>query len=787
MRLKPLKWLLAATIIIFALASGYVSVLTKDRQEALQKISRYDVAWTIAQAVSEFMRLEQSLAVYAVPGSNFPLEEVQLRLDIAFSRLATFEQTGARPEVQRSLRLFFESNPENDATLTLVRRSLEAVDEVINSGRVPRSVEVLGALQILAPVDSRLTALASEASSYAAALVDADRRELQNLSALNSGLAAVFIACGVLLIILLVYHNELLSRAQGKLRNLTDQLTNAFADLQTQHTRFDAALNNMAQALCMFDDAGKLAVFNERFAQITGMGAQLEAGMDLADLVRRSSPSFQSLFLFQQPLLTSPRTETRMCDIGEDECVSLVHSPLPDGGWLATYEDITERRRAAARIVHMAHHDALTDLPNRVLFNEQLSSALASANRQEQRVALFLLDLDDFKDINDSLGHHVGDQLLQVIAERLSRFVGDPLRISRIGGDEFAVFATGQLAEMSIAYADQLIEQLSQPLDIEGHNIAVGVSIGVVESTSDETAEPQELFRRADLALYKAKADGRGCARLYEPVLDEKLQERKKLELDLGRALEGGEMRVHYQPIIDTVSQRPTSYEALLRWEHKELGFVSPATFIPIAEQTGAIVELGEWVLQQACAEAARWPYKASVAVNLSAIQFRDATLVDRVNGVLSTTGLDPSRLELEITESVLLEASELTVTSLKQLKALGIRIAIDDFGTGYSSLSSLRRFPFDKIKIDRSFVKDLPMSNDARAVVELIVQLGKLLGMKTTAEGVETKAQFDSLRAMECSEVQGFLFDRARPVAELALPYRPTGSHHLLEQQRRA
>ena len=775
--LSLLKWVLAATVITFALASWYVSINARDRGAAMQKISRYEVAWTIGQAVNEFTRFEHRLAAFAVPGSDVPAQEVQLRLDIIFSRLLTFEQTGPRPEAQRSLRLFFESNPANQAALVDLRKALEAVDPIVASiDTMRRPEELLAALKILSPLDEKLTALASSASSYAASQVEADQRELQNLNFLSSALATVFIVCGFLLIILLVYHNTLLSRTQMRSRDLADQLTSAFAVLRLQNARFDGALNNMPQALCVFDGEGKLAVFNERFREITGFGSSLAVGLDLDELLRRSSASFQTIFAKQAPWIDTNRTETAVCDVGE-ACFAIQHSPLPDGGWLATYEDISERRRAMDQIVHMAHHDALTDLPNRIQFNEQLRSTLALPGGGDQQVALFLLDLDNFKDVNDTLGHAVGDQLLQVIGSRLTAFVGAPDRVSRISGDEFATFSNLGGGMDAIAYANALIHHLSRPYHVDGNEIIVGVSIGVALSACSETIDPQELFRRADLALYQAKDEGRGRASLFEPSMDDRLQQRKRLELDLAHALERGEMALHYQPIMDTRTRRPVGYEALLRWSHPELGFVSPATFIPVAERTGIIFELGAWVLEQACIEAASWAASTTIAVNLSAIQFRDNTLVESVADVLGRTGLSAARLELEITESVLLDATEPTLVSLKRLKALGVQIAMDDFGTGYSSLSSLRSFPFDKIKIDRSFVKDLPASEDARAVVDLIVQLGRLLNMNITAEGVETEAQFESLRAMSCTQVQGFLFDRPGPITQLRPEHQPPRS----------
>ena len=774
MPIRLLKGLLAATIIIFALASGYVAILAANRQAALQKISRYDVAWTVGQSVSEFMRLEHQLAAFAIPGSEVPLEEVQLRLDIMFSRIQTFQQTLEPDGAQRSLRLFFESNPEHDATLRDFREALEAVDAVVFADRPPNSEEVLAALETLRPFDARLTSLTSAAMGYAAALADSDRRDLQTLSRLSTALAAVFITCGVALVILLILHNRLLGRAHSRSQDLANRLTGTMEDLRVQNVRFDAALNNMPQALCTFDAHGRLAVFNERFLDLVGTQDRLRIGMSIDQVVTGGSATFRTLFEQQRPLLSSGKTESIVFDTPDDRSFSLVHSPLPGGGWLATYEDISDRRRAAARIAHMAHHDALTDLPNRILFHEQLSAALDDARHTGSQVALFFLDFDEFKDVNDSLGHHVGDQLLRAIADRLVVCAEDDLHVSRFGGDEFALFTVQEPGRDYLQLASWLIGQLSRPYEVDGREIKVGVSIGLVESAPAEDVDPRELFRRADLALYKAKADGRGCARRYEQSLDEALRQRKNLEQDLGYALERRQFVVHYQPIIDAATQMPTSYEALLRWRHPELGMVPPAVFIPVAEQSGAISALGEWVLQQACTEAVTWESGESVAVNLSAIQLRDPMLVDWVATVLRRTGLAPARLELEITESVLLEASELTLTSLKRLKAMGVRIAMDDFGTGYSSLSSMRSFPFDKIKIDRSFVKDLPGSSDAKAIVQLIVQLGRQLGMRTTAEGVETEDQAACLKAMSCSELQGYLFDRPNLVAELSPSYRP-------------
>jgi diguanylate cyclase (GGDEF)-like protein len=435
------------------------------------------------------------------------------------------------------------------------------------------------------------------------------------------------------------------------------------------------------------------------------------------------------------------------------------------GGWVATFEDITEWLEAQAKISHMARHDALTNLPNRTLFHEQLEQGLRLAKPGEQ-LAVLCLDLDHFKDINDSLGHPIGDALLEEVGRRLAACVGENDTVARLGGDEFAVVQLGRSEEQAATVlAGRLVEVISAPYEIADHQIVIGVSIGISLSPQDGS-NPDELLKNADLALYRAKADGRGTYRFFETGMDARAQARRLLEMDLRAALRRNEFEVYYQPIRDLASDRVVAFEALIRWNHPERGLISPAAFIPLAEETGLVLQLGEFVLRTACTDAATWPDDIGVAVNLSPVQFKSPNLVVSVTEALAASGLAPQRLELEITESVLLQNSDATLATLHELRAHGVRISLDDFGTGYSSLSYLRSFPFDKIKIDRSFVSELPTRQDSMAIIRAVTGLGRSLGIVTTAEGVENDAQLELLRREGCTQVQGYLFSTPRPAS---------------------
>jgi diguanylate cyclase (GGDEF)-like protein/PAS domain S-box-containing protein len=438
-------------------------------------------------------------------------------------------------------------------------------------------------------------------------------------------------------------------------------------------------------------------------------------------------------------------------------------------GYLVAIVDITERRQAEARIAYMAHHDGLTDLPNREFYQERLREALTEAQTGNKRVAILYVDLDLFKNVNDSFGHPMGDRLLRLVADRLRSQVRGNHLAARLGGDEFAVILTSDISPNEASdFSTRLIEVLSASYDIDGVEVVIGASVGIALSPSDGTTS-EELMRNADMALYRAKSDGGGVHRFFEREMDRIAQKRRDMEVDLRRAFANGEFELHYQPLVDIGTDRISGFESLLRWQHPDKGMISPAEFIPIAEDIGLIVSLGEWVLREACAEAAKWPDEVKVAVNLSPVQFRSRNLVQAVISALAHSGLSPRRLELEITESVFLAETEANLAILHQLRELGVRISMDDFGTGYSSLSYLRSFPFDKIKIDRSFVKDLAERPDCVAIVRAISGLGRSLNITTTAEGVETVDQLDWLRNEGCNEVQGFLFSAAKPAGEVA------------------
>ncbi|HEX5779599.1 MAG TPA: EAL domain-containing protein [Xanthobacteraceae bacterium] len=434
---------------------------------------------------------------------------------------------------------------------------------------------------------------------------------------------------------------------------------------------------------------------------------------------------------------------------------------------LTVIEDITERKRAEERIAHLAHHDALTNLPNRVLFRSQLEIAMSQL-REGEHLALLYLDVDHFKSINDTLGHPIGDELLRAIAGRLRRCAQMSDTVARLGGDEFA------LIHMAIRHPQDCIpllnciyEAVRAPYELGGHQVVADVSIGIAIAPGDGT-EPDELLKNADLALYGAKAEGRGTYRFFELDMDARMKERRTLELDLRKAITEGEFELYYQPIRNIAEGHVVGCEALLRWNHPERGIVSPAEFIPVAEETGLIIPIGEWVLRRACADAVTWPDGMKVAVNLSPAQFRSRSLVQTIFNAFATAGLNPDRLELEITETVLMQHTDTTIEMLNQLRKIGVRIAIDDFGTGFSSLGYLRSFPISKLKIDRSFIRDLPDDADALAIVRAVVGLANSLGIVSTAEGVETEEQYEALRELGCSEMQGFLLSRPCPIREV-------------------
>ena len=544
--------------------------------------------------------------------------------------------------------------------------------------------------------------------------------------------------------------------------------------LNRQKVLLDGALENMSQGLCMFDADGRILLFNEHYLRMMGRSDLELEGRLLRDVLHELSAAGRwdgDADEFVANLIVEAREgrSTSNVIVQSGRSIRIVHQPMQGGGgWVTTFEDITEWQRAQAQIMHMARHDALTNLPNRTLFREQLEQALR-LNKRGHKLAVLCLDLDHFKDINDSLGHPIGDALLMEVGRRLISCVGEGDTVARLGGDEFAIVqlcGTGE-ANPAVRLASRLVEEISAPYDVGGHQLVIGVSVGI-SLAPDDGSNPDELLKKADLALYRAKADGRGTYRFFEAGMDARAQARRLLELDMRAALPRGEFQMHYQPIRDVASDRIVACEALLRWSHPMRGLIPPGNFIPLAEETGLIIQIGEWVLRTACRDAAAWPDDIGVAINLSPVQFKNPNLVAHVMDALARSGLPARRLELEITESVLLQNSETTLATLHALRGNGVRISLDDFGTGYSSLSYLRSFPFDKIKIDRSFVEDVTSRDDSLAIVRAVTGLGRSLGIATTAEGVETPAQLELLRREGCTQAQGYLFSKPRPVDEV-------------------
>ena len=544
--------------------------------------------------------------------------------------------------------------------------------------------------------------------------------------------------------------------------------------LAEQNRRFDAALNNMPHGLSMFDADRRLIVCNRRFADMYRLPQALnEQGARFADILEhrirtRQAPDDAESYGQQMRKIgdLAKATSYRVCLI-DGRTIHVHYEPMVGGGWVVTHQDVTEAIRAEARITHLARHDSLTDLPNRVLFKEKVDEALLRVARGGS-LAVLCLDLDRFKAVNDTLGHSSGDELLKLVADRLRASVRDTDTVARLGGDEFAIiqpFAEQPTGATSLA--SRIIDSLSAPYVVADHQVDIGASIGVAIAPGDGVSAEQ-LLKNSDLALYRAKSDGRGVYRFFEPGMDEKMRNRRELEVELRAALTNNEFELFYQPLINVSTGQVIAFEALLRWRNPKRGLVSPHEFIPLAEELGLIAPIGAWVLKTACREAVNWPDHIRVAVNLSPVQFKTERLMLDVVSALGSSGLLPQRLELEITETVMLHDTEATLAMLRQIKALGVSISMDDFGTGYSSLSYLRKFPFDKIKIDQSFVREISETDESMAVVRAIMGLGSSLGIVTIAEGVETADQLRTLRAEGCAVAQGFLFSPAVPSGEI-------------------
>ncbi len=567
-----------------------------------------------------------------------------------------------------------------------------------------------------------------------------------------------------------------MARAVTVFRDNAVQLNQQRAALVALNQRLDIALANMSHGLSMFDAERRLVVSNGRYAAIYDLPPGLLApGTCFAEIVTHycktgDGPSRAELVAWCEDFAdriaaSGGFTETRR--LLDGRLIAITYRPIEGGGWVDVHEDITEKRKAEERIARLACEDTLTGIGNRHAFREKIREKITA--RHDEPFAIHWIDLDRFKEVNDVHGHPAGDALLVAVAERIQAAVRSTDFVARLGGDEFAVIQC-QAPSWTEAepLAMRLVEVIGASYMIDGHALSIGASIGVALSADLVAEDPEVLLHNADVALYEAKAAGRGTHVLFRSEIEKQIRDRRRLEHELRGALVGGEFELQYQPIIDIASREVCCCEALLRWQHPVRGPVSPAVFIPLLEELGLISEVGAWVLDRACAEAAGWPAGVGVAVNLSASQFNTAELLEATEQALARSGLEPGRLELEVTESLLLKDRTETHAALHKLRDLGVGIALDDFGTGYASLSYLRSFPFDKIKIDQTFVRELPERPECLAIVTAVCDMARSLDMRTVAEGVETAEHMAWVERAGCNELQGYHFSRPVSATEI-------------------
>ncbi|TCD16555.1 putative bifunctional diguanylate cyclase/phosphodiesterase [Oricola cellulosilytica] len=781
---KATQFALTVLIVFLAAMAAYVSAIVFDRQQALEKSYRYNVAFSAAQGMNEYVRLRERLAEYLLAPSPEALREVRLRFDILASRLDIF-RAGQFDE-------FVGTSAERRQVIAKLKRTVGDLENMM--ANIHRAEIARRALEMTSPLEGELIGLASEADHYGSRQVAEDQRGLLRLHWIFSLLALCLVVCAFVFLALVRWQNHILVHIRRWLRRSNDELRNTGAELRSQNVLFDTALNNMTHGLCMFDAEGKMIVSNRQFSRLYGCKPGCpEPGTGFADffqaigLERHSNDSGRTSASRQRLEAAIARgiPERLHQTLPDGRMISLTLRPVETGGWIITFEDISERHRAQERIEQIARHDALTGLPNRILLRERLENVLATDSDPCGSTALLCLDLDNFKKINDTHGHPTGDAVLREVGRRVRSIVPEQTLVCRIGGDEFVV-VVDKVKQHSLPeeIAARIVVALAEPFEVDGVRILGGTSVGIALSSSG--MEPDELIRNADIALYDAKRRGRGAFSTYSPQMSETLLRRNRIEAELLDGDFDEKLDLVFQPIVDLRTGQPHAVEALLRWKTSRDDDLTPLELVSIAEDTGAIVSLGRWILEKACRQALGLPEPVAVSVNLSPIQFRQDDIVATVFDVLSRTGLEPKRLHLEITETLLLDDECAFENELGTLRRAGIGISLDDFGTGYSSLSYLRKFSVDRIKIDRIFVEEIDRNPDRQAIVAAIVHLARGLGMRTIAEGVETESELQILRATGCNEVQGFLISKPLGPREIVAYFQsdtPSGQGVTIDQ----